>query len=108
MDIRAGYKKGKEDADIMYAKMYNGSINKMKYLTEGSRGADVVNSGDLITAALFNSLRSYAINDMKLNYNQCNNCNVGCDVICNSCNAICESNQCNTPTTCCDHTPQAG
>lgn len=77
MDIRAGQGKGKDDGteNIMYAKMYNGAIKKMRFLATNNAGRDVVDSGDTITAELFNDLMDYAKNNFYLNKNQCDECN---------------------------------
>lgn len=108
MDIRAGKKTGKTPGteDFMYAKMFNGAFKKMRYLSSHEEGKDEVSSGDIIYASDFERLKTYAKNDFLLHNNQCDNCNIKCDVTCNSCQG-CNTNQCNTPKTCCDDCSQS-
>ena len=107
MDIRAGYAKGKPNGteDFMFAKMYNGAIKKMRQLSSGIVGEDVVNTGDIIYASTFNDLMKYAKETFKLHENQCDNCNIDCDIKCNNCQD-CDRGECDAPRTCCDDIPK--
>ena len=97
MDIRAGKPTGKASGteDFMYAGMFNGALKKMRYLSSRETGDDEVEVGDVIYADTFNELKQYALTKFKLHSKQCDRCNTACDV-------KCDSNQCNTPTFCCD------
>lgn len=62
------------DFPFMTAAMYNGAIKKMRGLS-GSEGNDEVSGGPqgtIITAELFNDLYTYANEDFKFYYSQCN------------------------------------
>lgn len=54
-----------------------GSIGPSKRVTGGP-------NGDIIYGSYFESLESYA-NNLKYKTSQCDNCNIGCNVTCNSC-----------------------
>lgn len=107
MDIRAGKTTGKAvgTEDFMYAKMFNGALKKMRYLASNSTGNDMVSPNDIIYASTFEILKSYATDSFLLHSDQCDNCNIKCDVTCDSCEG-CNTNQCNTSKTCCDDCSQ--
>jgi hypothetical protein len=97
MGLKSGDARGKVigTEDIMYAKMYNGALKKMRYLAykdSATEGDVAVN--DIIYADTFNNLRSIALTKFNLHATQCDTCNNGCQG--------CNSAECDSPQGCCD------
>lgn len=101
MGIRAGDTRGKTTGteDFMYAKMYNGALKKMHYLSnKNTNTTGDVNVNDIIYADTFNELRKEAKTKFKLHKDQCNACNYGCQG--------CNNDECDSPEPCCDDCSQ--
>lgn len=77
--------------DYITADMFNKVAKALKTLTS-SYSLLSVDVGDVIYGTYFETLEDYA-NRLKYKWDQCDRCNISCDVTCNSCNGCNGSSQ---------------
>lgn len=97
-----------DNEKIMTANAFNLIAEALCNLGEQSVTIPSVTTGDVIEGSLFETLELAAQN-FKYDSSQCNKCNVGCDVTCDSCqlcDAGCMSSETPSPSTECTPPPE--
>lgn len=89
--VQSGGPSGLPRADtntVMTAEMFNLVSTALVNLGRVDYPKQKVNQGDVIYGYYFENLENYA-NRLKYKYDQCDNCNIDCNVTCDSCNCTC-------------------